>query len=226
MGKFLGCVVICEPAKLVLIMQEKNFPSNLHPSLTQERLSEIARIIRDVRHEVSTLHAPEKGDTPWSFGCRAYVRTCHAIAQEAQFKHRDWLQIIEDDGLHFVFAIGSVPLRFYRGLLDESNPRYRVRNSPELNAQQRAFAFHEDPTFRDLVLRLVVQADESGEARRISLVQLDSNGNPRHPYDVPFDPYEERIVRISRPKDGVDLRPADVGRPRQDKRKQNQSQNE
>ena len=199
---------------------ESNLPSKLHPSLTKERLGILANLIRSARHDVVLLHEPNKGDTPWSLGCRAYARACHAIAQAAQFRYGEWLRVIEGDGLHFVFTIGGVPLRFYRGLMEETNPRYRLRKLPEIAAQQRAFAFMQDPAFQEMVLRLNYQTDSQGDIDRISLVRLDSRGNPHHLYDIPIEQFKKEPVPIKSPRDGVQLPPANVGeRSNQTKRK-------
>lgn len=190
---------------------ESNLPWKLHPSLTQERLGIIAGLICSARHEVVLLHEPNKGDTPWSLGCRAYVRACHAISQAAQFRYREWLRVIEDDGLHFVFTIGGVPLRFYRGLMDESNPRYRIRKLPEIVAQQSAFAFMKELAFQEMVLRLNFETDNRGEVARVSLVRLESRGNPHHIHDIPIERFKREPVPINSPRDGIELPPADVG---------------
>ena len=199
---------------------ESNLPWKLHPSLTQERLGIIAGLICSVRHEVALLHEPNKGDTPWSLGCRAYARACFVIAQAAQFRYREWLRVIEDGGLHFVFTVGGAPLRFYRGLMDESNPRYRIRKLPEIVAQQSAFAFMQELAFQEMVLRLNFETDSRGEVSRISLVRLDSRGNPHHLYDIPIEQFKKEAVPIKPPRDGVQLPPANVGeRSNQTKRK-------
>lgn len=169
-------------------MSTKNLlPWQIHPSLKPERLEFLAALFRDVRHDLSLLHEPSRGDTNWSRGCRAYDRTRYAVAQAAIGEQRDWLSIVEDDGLHFVFSIGAVPIRFYRGEPNKSAVSRRARQeSPE--AQALLFALHsvEEPGFDELVPRLVIETDALGEVSNVVMVWLDENGVPRYPYSVPL----------------------------------------
>src|SRR5690349_13440733 len=117
-------------------------PWDVHPGLTAERLSHVARTIRQVRAETLALHDPANGDSAWSLGCRAYSRTCHGIRKSSEDPAcSDWLSIVDQTGLHFVFAIGGVPLRFYKteDAEEEIAPRTLRRFFPELRAQQLAF---------------------------------------------------------------------------------------
>lgn len=68
-------------------------PWESFPSLHEGRLRIIAEIIRDVRSECVRTHEPSKGDEPWVLGCRAYRRTCFALAEAA--KEHDWLTLVE-----------------------------------------------------------------------------------------------------------------------------------
>ena len=84
------------------------------PDLTRDRLSVIATIIRDVRHDCVMLHEPDEGDGPWSLGCRAYERIGFVILKVND--NDNWLKTLpEKSALAFSFAIGNVPFRFYRG---------------------------------------------------------------------------------------------------------------
>ena len=65
-----------------------------NPDLTRSRLSTIASIIRNVRHEAVLLHEPQNGDDAWSLGCRAYARTRDAIKRSAG--PYDWLKILPE----------------------------------------------------------------------------------------------------------------------------------
>src|ERR1035438_2927788 len=93
-----------------------------YPHLTQQRLLAVAVVIRRARNETLSLYDPIGGDNSWSHGCRAYARTCHALREAA--KEFQWLRILpEFESLRFTFAIGTVPIRFYRGLPDERPSR-------------------------------------------------------------------------------------------------------
>ena len=85
------------------------------PSLTIERLKQLASLIRNVRDDVIDLHNEELGDSARSTGLRAYecCRT-RIIRAATQFEEWPWLGIVKDDG-KFTFSIDSVPVRLYRG---------------------------------------------------------------------------------------------------------------
>src|ERR1700722_19795093 len=94
-----------------------------YPSLSRDRLSMVANIIRRVRSETVLLHEPHNGDDEWSLGCRAYRRTCFAIREASQ--SNKWLRVLtQAANLQFSFAIGEIPLRFYRGKADDLPERY------------------------------------------------------------------------------------------------------
>jgi hypothetical protein len=180
-------------------------PEELHPGLTRERLMLVAGLIREARHSAVQSYQPENGDLPWSLGCVAYVRSIYAIARAAE-EREDWLKVIES-GLHFVFAVGGVPLRFYRGE-PESPPGTSLRcRYPEIEALQLAFGFVRRKI--DGVLRLAVTIDEQGEASSVTLVQVDEAGEPIDSWRIPFA--EGEVRRLYEPKKPVDVGPPSVG---------------
>lgn len=178
-------------------------PWETHPALTPDRLIAIARLIQGKRHEVALLYEPERGDDPWTLGCRGYEWSCFAIREAA--KTWDWLAVIEP-GRHFVFAIGGVPLRFYRGEPDHVRPASLVRNYPEIAAQQLAFSFPGlAPT--DRFFRLAVETDAAGEVARTSLVMVDDAGDPVDHWVIPLD---EVVVPLYREEKSIDVGPPPV----------------
>jgi len=179
-------------------------PWRKYPDLAQDRLSILATIIRDVRHGVVMLHEPAAGDGPWSLGCRGYERTCAAIKKAALTY--SWLRILpEISPLGFSFAIGNVPFRFYRGNPEELPYHYQFKSYGEIHHLQYCLAldngFHEI----DGVLRLAVETDGSSEVAAVTLVEVDSGGNPRDSYQIPFDEGGSNVVPIQTPP--VDLPP-------------------
>lgn len=158
----------------------------------------LAQLIKTVRHETVLQHEPSQGDSAWSLGCRAYARICHAIVKAAQSEWAEWLSMIEDSGLRFVFGIGGVPLRFYKGDAEQSKPRQLHRHYPEIQAQQLALEFCQAPEF-DRVFRLAVETDELGEVESVTLVQLDLQGVPHNPWRIPLgDQPSVRPLRVKR----------------------------
>jgi hypothetical protein len=189
-----------------------NPPWERHPGLTEERLRAVARIIQRVRNEVLEDYDAGKGDGPWSLGCRAYERTCFAITQAAEGEYSDWLTVIEPP-LHFVFGIGGVPVRHYRGEDDRPNVRALRMRAPEIEAveaQLELFPEYEqsNPSWP---WRLVVVSDDDGSVLRIVMVQLDPNGCPRNPWTVPLAGDVVPFAPVSAAaKEGVELPPPQV----------------
>lgn len=165
----------------------------------------VASLIREARQSAVICYEPEKGDVAWSLGCVAYVRSIRAIAEAAQ-EHEEWLRVIEP-GLHFVFAVGGVPLRFYRGEPGTPPVKSLRRHFPEIEAQQLAFGFH--PRKADGVLRLAVATNERGEASSVTLVLVDQAGKPIDSWRIPFG--EGVVTRLYEPKEAVDVGPPSVG---------------
>lgn len=177
-------------------------PWQKFPSLTEQRLRAIAEIIRDVRHKAVMTHEPHIGDDEWVLGCRSYKRVCYEIAKSSIGRFKDWLSIVEEDSrkkkrvkiapavlnpeLHFVFAIGGVPLRFYKGAADEPTGKALNQRHPEIDMFQLALEFVQAPEF-DKVLRLAVETDEIGEVERVVLVELDLDGKPYNPWVIPLE---------------------------------------
>lgn len=181
----------------------KEPPWTIHPSLTADRLSKIAQLIKQVRHDAVLQHEPSKGDNPWSLGCRAYARICHAIAEKVKEGTWNWLSIVEDKGLRFVFAIGGVPFRFYKGDPDERNPRTLRLRYPEIRAQQLALEFYSRLQL-EMVFRLAVEIDDLGEVESVTVVQLDEDGEPHNPWPIPLDD-NVAVAPIRPPREAVEL---------------------
>jgi len=156
-------------------------PWELHEQLTEERLVEIAAAIRDVRHESLDGHEPDKGDTGWGLGCRAYERTCYALTLLAD--QCDWLRILPTDK-QFVFTVGGVPMRFYRGEPERPQQRWLKRSYPELQQQQFAFA---NSDHYEWFWRVVIETDFDGSVLRIVYVQVADSGLVQNPWGAPLD---------------------------------------
>ena len=199
-----------------------NKPSDIYPALTDERLSAVAAIITKARHEAAIRHEPELGDNNWTLGCRGYAFQCHGIVS-GTVEH-SWLTIVEGGGhietedrdlfwtsLRFVFAVGGVPLRTYRGdPTDVPTKSLRV-TYPELTAKQTVL-WGSAPTPH--ALRLAVEFDDRGEVSQITLVQvLDEEGKrigetwPITTVEVPanvtpFTPRKEEGTDLGQPAVG------------------------
>jgi hypothetical protein len=184
-------------------------PWQIHPSLTAERLTIVAEILANVRSDAVLEHRSNKGDTSWGLGCRVYERSLFALDETIDSGKHPWLTLVEKSGLHYVFAIGGVPIRFYHGdHEDPADPRRLRRRQPELYAQQNAFEFVPEPVMEP-VLRVVVETDSEGQADSIFLVQLDEEAEVHNPWPIPFQ--KTAIVLNEFLKAGVELPPPVVG---------------
>lgn len=178
-----------------------------YPPLTRVHLSELANMIRRARHETLLLHDPAAGDNEWSLGCRVYARTCHALRQAA--KECEWLTILREDEkpLRFTFAIGSIPVRFYRGEAGDPPGNYLAVTHAELYQQQLAFVI-DGIRLVDQILRLAIETDETREVSKVILVEMDTLGTVTEAYRIPFDTEAGNVAPLrSKP---VDLPPPPV----------------
>ena len=153
-------------------------PWEVHPALAGDRLCSIASIISDVRRRTLELYDPNNGDGVWSLGCRIYERTVNTIDREKG--KLPWLNTIRD-GLYFVLLVEGVPIRFYRGDVENPNTRSLRRKFLELEAQQCTFSFYEPEWF----WRLVVETDDDGKILRTTLLQYTEAGDSQNLWIIP-----------------------------------------
>jgi hypothetical protein len=158
-------------------------PWNAYPSLTMERLSRIASVMRDVRNETAELHDPTGGDNSWSLGCRVYARTLARLRDEALVVK--WLRILPElQALRFTFAIGNTPIKFYKGAADDVPSRSLIQSYSELRQMRLAIEFDQAPA--NLMVRFAVEADAFGKTASITLVEVDDEGTARRLYEIPL----------------------------------------
>jgi hypothetical protein len=164
-------------------MDINNFlPWDTYSPLTAERLSIVADKLRKARDGTLRLYDPIGGDTPWSHGCRAHVRQIKAVLDSA--KEYDWLTILPDEeALRFTFAIGGVPIRFYRGSPEEIPEHHLHRTFAEI--RQLQLVLIPETRKKAKVLRMAIELDAEGNASEISLVELDVAGKPLNAYSIP-----------------------------------------
>lgn len=171
-------------------------PWTRYAPLTEDRLSAIATILRNVRQETVDKHEPESGDSEWSLGCRVYSRSCFAIKQASA--RYDWLKILpEKEGLRFSFAIGEIPFRFYKGEADDPPGKYIETTFAELNQQQYLLAIN-GVSLVNVVLRLAVETAARLVSRAI-LVEMDAGGAIINTYIIPFDAQASNVIPLQAP---------------------------
>ena len=185
-------------------------PWEIHPALNESRLVRVGQIIWNERKGAADDARWEKGDYLWNIGCNAYVRTRYAIMVAAKGELKDWLSL-SSEGLYFVFKIGGVPIRFYRGDPDGNAPENYAHASPlELLSLQTAFQMSDTPT-PDAYFRIVVKTDTKGLPLGVSLVQVNDLGAIQNPWKVPvITTGTVRHIGEAR-EQGVELPPPPVG---------------
>lgn len=175
-------------------------PWDHHPDLQRERLIEIGRLIQHGRHDALDRQDLNVGSTPWTVGCEAFAFGTHQIS-EAALLH-DWLEVLQP-GMQFVFSIGEVPVRFYRGAPDEPNKRTLRQTYSELH-QLSLFGLDEI-TSPDLLYRFAVETDFDGTVAAITFVVLNGE-TPVLTWNVPLDEPVVRVAPLDIPEvQGVDL---------------------
>lgn len=178
-------------------------PWDIHPELKKERIIEVARILRDVRHDALPDHDPMKGDTNWGLGTRVSERSWHALREAVDQHH--WLRII-NPGKHFIFSIGGVPFRFYRGRPEKPNSRMLARQYQEIRQHQIAFQFYQENT--EYFWRFAVETDIFGEVFRVVVAQVSEQGDVKMMWEVPLSEKVSALGSTTAPKpSGVELPP-------------------
>ena len=186
-------------------------PTAIHPDLSMDRLQAVANLIDDVWVRTRESHNEEEGDGLWGFGCRLYDR----LRTRLRWRSVDlsWLRIIEGD-MHFVFTVGSVPVRFYRGRARRVKVGYLNRRAPELQQQQLAFgmvaremavvyriaveASFEDKHPRIVLVRQTLATGESAEVFEIDVTKSAKRTAPS--FRKPPVPIQRPVVAKKRPK--------------------------
>ena len=143
-------------------------PWDIHPALAEDRLRVCALLLARARRDAVTMASTELGDDAWSIGCRAYAFGRHRLVRLVEQRRHNWLTLL-DDSHHFVFMIGGVPVRFFRGSADE--PAGRTLRRQVLEAQQMSLALGEEQA-DGLVFRLAIEARADSQVDRIVFLAL------------------------------------------------------
>lgn len=190
-------------------MNGDRLPWEIHPALTESRLRYVARTIRDVRQKLMVeVYAPDQGDDRWSMGCMAYRRQCFALSKASEAgESADWLGVVDDNGLRFIFSIGGVPLRFYAGEADKRPPNNTLTvHAPELEARQLSLFSEQDESKK--VLRLIIAVDAEGLVEKITFVQINEAGDLFDPFEIPLE--GPVVLPISGGPEPIELEPPRV----------------
>lgn len=156
-------------------------PSDIHPHLQWDRLKTIAQLLVEVRQNTVELFDPSAGDGAWSLGCRVYERSCNGLRALAD--EFPWFDVLsKPESLAFLFNVGDVPCRFYRGDSELPGSRMSRRRADELGQLQMAFPWpHQHINF---LWRFVVETDEDSAALRVALTQVNMAGETERDWTV------------------------------------------
>jgi len=159
-------------------MKQKTIPSQIHPDLRMDRLTTLKQLIEKQLEDIVDKCEEDRGDNPWSNGCRAYAWICKAI-RNASHTNPDcsqWLKVLEDSGLYFTFMIGNVPIKFYTGDIENLPTKITKNSGVEKSVRQGAFPFiiNDDS---DFLFRIIIDKNHEGLLKNVSLVQVDSYCN-------------------------------------------------
>jgi hypothetical protein len=199
------------------------FPWEVCPELTLDRLQLVAENLREVRHDALEIHDEEKGDDAQVHGTVAYVRSCKRLMDLAVSGKHLWLGII-DSSRRFIFSIGGIPMRMYRG--DARRPPERSLRSyvAELLAMQMSL-FREDAAEQTGTAgwfwRMAIETDTTGLVVRVVVFQVHAQTlEVRNPYEVPLRDGSitsvSPVTPITRP--GKEIPPARVGKKRRERK--------
>ena len=139
-------------------------PWDLHPALTEERITACARLLARGRADALAMADTWAGDDAWSVGCRAYSFSRNRLKRAAEAGRYPWLGVL-DETHHFIFLIEGVPVRFFRG--DAEEPSKRTLRQQESEAQQLALALGAGHEAEGLMFRLAVETGQESEVTRV-----------------------------------------------------------
>ncbi len=182
-------------------------PWDVHPDLTEQRLALVGSWIAQGRNDAVDRHDPSIGGNAWTLGTCAYANGKFRIEQAFLSGRYRWLGIV-DPSNQFIFRIGSVPVRFYRGMADEPTARTLRQAHPEL--RQLSLMLNEGLGRADLAYRFAIDTHLDGSVAGIKFVGL-SGKLVECLWEVPLTPTVALLQPVdSAPADGVELPPPAV----------------
>jgi hypothetical protein len=188
-------------------------PWDFHPHLTSDRLIAVADLIANGRNDALDRHDPSIGGDAWTLGCNAFAYSRYRLIEAIEAGSYPWLSAL-DRSMQFVFKIGEVPVRFYRGAADDPNDRTLRQSFPEL--QQLQLGFNSSAEGRDLAYRFAVETDLDASISRIIFVGLRGETAALY-WEVPLMSSPAVMYPVGTvPPEGVDLPPPEVKVPGKD----------
>lgn len=184
-------------------MMSLEHPSDCHPDLTYERLQALAQFFASTRAKVVALHEPLNGDDAWALGCRGFARWRNQLLKKHMSGEWAWLKII-NPGKKFIFSIGSVPVRFYRGSLKNPPQRSLAVSFEEARQMSLAFPDHGN-NLSNLKWRFAITTDYLGLPTKVIFAGFSSESQVAAQWEIPFDMTTETRVDLAANEDMVQL---------------------
>ena len=181
-------------------------PWERHFALTEERLLVVAEILRKTRNDAIEDYSVVRGDGPWGHGCQVFDRTRTQLTRASATY--EWLDIM-DPSLHFVFGVGGVPIRFFRGDPEKPNKNQLHRDWNEKQQQQEAFFFIDDEE-EGWFWRLAVVLDADERVMEVVILETRDSGETRNHWSIPLDTGVRVLQRVADGPEPVRLEPAPV----------------
>jgi hypothetical protein len=107
----------------------------------------------------------------WGLGTKFHERVRFELSQVAI--HESWLTVVIPRS-HFVFALGAVPVRFFRGKRASVKKSMMRRSKVELTQQQLAFPGTEERQLVDWAYRFAIDGTAKENDPPVYLVQHDT----------------------------------------------------
>ena len=187
-------------------------PSDVHPDLTDERLQALATFFASTRSAVAALHDPLAGDDAWALGCRGFARWRNLLVSRFQSREWPWFRVI-DPSKRFIFAIGNVPVRFYRVNSKRAPSRTLTQSAQELAQLSLAFSTDE-MQYRQLSWRFAIETDFLGEPSKVVFAALaKDDGAVVYKWEIPFEKVNVDMRLDVRSDDMIELPAPTVGAP-------------
>lgn len=183
-------------------------PWECHPDLTEERLRLVAKFFADTATEVASEHRPESGDDAWSLGCRRNAWWRNRMLDIVRSGDWPWLYVISPTK-GFVFSVGAVPMRFYRGRSE--NPPNNTLSHRQDELRQLSLAFG-NSNFAELKWRISIETDKKGIPVNIVLAGI-KDGMVECYWSLPFHDVMQTSVAKFPVADEVDIAPPQVDIP-------------
>jgi len=168
------------------VSEQGQVPWDIFPALRRERLVAVAKLMWDASVSAAADAKWEAGDNALSIGVTAFLRARHSITRAALKAYAEWLSVA-DFGMHFVYSIGGIHLRHFKGNDETDAPVHMSVPDPrEKLALQYALDLPEsrDP---DYVPRLVIEKDGACSPSAVFFALVSPSGEQRNRWRVPVE---------------------------------------